>query len=155
MIPTPPVLATGQLGSHSRVDKPAASTKETRVAPRLSASHVPSITGVRLAPNDVEATLMNISTHGVAVECGRRFLPKSEVTVCVEGTFEPSSIAGRVARCAVVGIGPDGGLRYQVGIAFAHPIDLADTPSPVPPRPETPRLRPAPAKDPPTLRNRW
>lgn len=128
---------------------------ERRAATRLPASRVPSITRVRLSPHGVEATLINISTRGVAVECDCRLLPKAEVTVLFDGTFEPSSVASRVARCAVVGLGQDGALRYQVGIAFAGPIQLVEAPTPVAQSPEAPRLGPAPTPPSTVLRNRW
>ncbi len=118
---------------------------ESRVACRLPASRVPSITGVQLVPGDVDATLINISTHGVAVECERRFLPRSEVTVNFGGSFHPRSVAARVARCTVVGITNDGALRYQVGLAFVRPIELL----------ESSRAEPADVPPAPVLRNRW
>ncbi len=118
---------------------------ESRIACRLPASRVPSITGVRLEPGGIEATLINISTHGVAVECERRLLPRSEVTVIFVGSFQPASAAARVARCTVVGITNDGALRYQVGLAFVRPIELL----------ESSRAEPADVPPAPVLRNRW
>ena len=138
---------------------PATAGKETRVAVRFPASAVPSITGVRLSiDGDAEAdsedcTLVDISTHGVGVECGRRYLPKTDVTVLFDGSFAPSSVASRVARCTVAGIADDGSLRYQVGIAFAHAIEIAEaSPSVTVHASRRPEPGVAPA---PVVRYRW
>lgn len=139
-------------------DTPAPTVaKGNRAAPRVLASRVPSITGVRLSPPDLEATLINISAHGVAVECGRRLALKTQVTVLFDGTFEPSSVEGRVARCTIAGLGPNGALTYQLGIAFASPIALVEAPAPVIERSDALRHGPAITPTPPStvLRNRW
>jgi len=136
-------------------DRAPNAIKESRAATRLPASRVPSITAVRLSPHGVEGTLINISTHGVAVECDRRLLPKSQVTVLFDGTFEPSSVASRVARCHVVGLGQDGGLRYQAGIAFDSPIELVEAPTPVAQHPEPQRPDPTSTPSSVVVRNRW
>jgi len=126
--------------------------EENRDAPRRPASAVPSITGVRISPHGVEASLVNISESGVLAECGERLKPGSAVTVVFEGTFTPRSVEGRVARNTVSSMGKDGRLRYHVGIAFTKHIDLG--PGPVDTAPEKPRTDgPAPAQPP--ARNRW
>ena len=134
-------------------------TLENRSAPRRQASLVPSIMGVRLSPYGADATLVNISTSGVLVECGRRLKPGSEVTVVLDGSFSPSSIESRVARTSVAGIDKDGALRYHVGIAFKNPIELDDAPAtateqPVPEM-EMPLPLPNSTPVPAVLRNRW
>lgn len=147
MTPPPPAVTAANAPATS-------AAKETRAATRLPASRVPSITRVRLSPAEIEVTLINISTGGVAIECDCRLMPQSEVTVHFDGTFKPSSVASRVARCAVAGIGKDGALRYQVGIAFASPIDLLEAPTP---QAQRPAHRPGRGPTPPAtvLRNRW
>ena len=138
----------------------------TASAPRLKASVVPSITGVRISPGDAPARLVNISWSGVLVECEQRLKPGSEVTVHFAGTFQPAQVPSRVARVNVSGIGPTGALTYQIGLAFAIPITL-----PAPPAYRQPKTRAvwpasppaaaapiAPAVYPPlhsVLRNRW
>lgn len=124
-------------------------------ATRLPASLVPSIKGMRLSPPETEVALVNISATGVLVECGRRFTPGSDVTASFEGTFTPSSVPGRIVRCAVASIGPDGVLRYHVGLAFGHRIDLDDAPGATVRRPEAPRPGAAAAPPSTVLRNRW
>ncbi len=96
----------------------------THIARRQRASRIPGITAVRLTPSGGDASLVNISSSGVLVECGSRLAPKTTVTVRFEGTFSPASVEGQVARCQVAGIGKDGAIRYHVGIAFARHIPL-------------------------------
>lgn len=111
--------------------RPLASTPEQRAAKRIPAARFPSIEGVRLSPNDVVSTLVNISTSGVLVECTSKPRPGSSVTVHFSGTFTPATIRGRVARTIVASLGKDGVLHYMVGIAFDEPIDLEE-PAPEP-----------------------
>jgi hypothetical protein len=123
---------------------------ENRNAPRRPASAVPSITGLRISPHGVEASLINISVSGVLAECGERLKPGSAVTVVFEGTFVPRTIEGRVARNSVSAMGKDGRLRYHVGISFTKPIDLGpDDTAPAKAEPAGPVLVP------PAVRNRW
>jgi hypothetical protein len=91
-------------------------------APRLLASDVPSITGVRLKPHGTDAKLVNISTTGMLTECNSRVKVGSTVAVLFEGTFSVPSAVGRIARCEVSAMGRDGVLRYHVAIAFNQPL---------------------------------
>jgi hypothetical protein len=97
---------------------------EGRGAPRVPASAVPSITGVRLKPFGADATLLNISATGALVECTTRLRLGTSVTVVFEGTFSPSSVEGRVARSTVATVSKNGVLRYHVGISFQTRIPL-------------------------------
>ncbi len=97
---------------------------ENRAAPRFLAAAVPSVTGLRLSPHGTDAMLVNISTTGLLAECGMRLKVGSAVTVSFEGTFQPSTAAGRVVRCAVAAMGKGGALLYHVGIAFIASIPL-------------------------------
>src|SRR5215467_6613882 len=117
--------------------------EENRDAPRRSASAVPSITGLRISPHGVEASLVNISESGVLAECGERLKPGSAVTVVFEGTFTPRTMEGRVARNSVSSMGTDGRLRYHVGISFAKPIELPPDETAPPPQAEAPTPAPA------------
>jgi PilZ domain len=133
-----------------KMDGTGSGGEENREAPRRPASAVPAITGVRISPHGVEATLVNISESGVLTECGERLKPGSAVTVVFEGTFTPRSVEGRVARNTVSSMGKDGRLRYHVGIAFTKTISLGpDESAPGNPEPEGPVLVQ------PTARNRW
>jgi hypothetical protein len=150
---------------------PPAGRDEGRGAPRLAASDVPSITGVRLRPFGAEATLMNISASGVLVECVTRLRLGTAVTVVFDGTFSPAIVEGRVARSSVATVSKNGVLGYHVGIAFQKPIPL-DVPRPTvtaaaePAPPAAPTLAapatavpapeaPAVAETPAALVNRW
>ena len=135
---------------------------ENRNAPRLLASQVPSITGLRLSPHGADAILVNISGRGVLAECTVRLKTGSAVTILFEGDFSPSSVASRVARCAVSAMGSDGLLRYHIGIAFNAPIALDDALAREPAQVEKPPAfaesgAPAPASTPvpSAVRNRW
>ena len=101
-------------------------TEDLRGAPRRAAHEVPSITGLRISPPGVDATLDNISPSGLLAECSERLKAGGAVSVVFEGTFEPRTVEARVARCAVSSMGNDGRLRYHVGISFAKPIHLDD-----------------------------
>jgi hypothetical protein len=149
-------------GAPRAVGLPAGKT----AAPRLEASVVPSITGVRISPGDAPARLVNISWSGVLVVCETRLKPGTDVTVLFAGTFQPAQVPSRVARVNVSGIGPTGALTYQIGLAFATPITLPDAPGCRQPRapaawPASPSVAAtpvAPAEHPPSqsvLRNRW
>lgn len=140
-----------KLKASSMAPNPATpSGEENRDAPRRPASAVPSITGLRISPHGVEATLVNISESGLLAECGERLKPGSVVTVVFEGTFTPRSVESRVARNTVASMGKDGRLRYHVGIAFTKPLNLGpDDSQPTKPAPEGPVLVQPPA------RNRW
>jgi len=119
----PPAPSGAQvLSTHSASGSPA----EARHAPRRPATDVPEITRLRISPRGTEAALVNISTSGLLVECSEGLRPRSQVTVVFEGGFSPSSVEGRVARCAVASVTPKGTLRYHVGIAFSKPIALPD-----------------------------
>ena len=140
-------------GARQSVGPPAGETP----APRLPASLVPAITGVRISPGGALARLVNISRSGALVECDSRLAPGAEVMVHFAGTFQPTQVPSRVARVNVSGIGPNGALTYQIGLAFATPVTLPDPPAL---RPEkAPAVGPAPpairSQPGPVLRNRW
>ena len=116
----------------------AAVAVENRYAPRLLASQVPSIAGLRLSPHGAGAILVNISGSGLLAECTVRLKTGSAVTVLFEGDFSPASVASRVARCAVSAMGSDGLLRYHIGIAFSALIALDDALAREPARAEKP-----------------
>lgn len=100
--------------------------KDSRTAPRLLASEVPSIEGIRLSPYRAEAALIDISESGLLAECGMRLQPGTEVTVIFSGSFTPTSVTGRVARTVIARIG-SAGIRYHVGIAFGQPIAIPES----------------------------
>lgn len=132
--------------------KPVVPGAENRSAVRRPASSLPAITGMRVSPHGVDASLINISESGVLADCDAQIKPGSSVTVIFDGTFTPRAVDGRVARCVVSSMGAGGRLRYHVGIAFAKRIALvpADTAAPATPEPTE-----APAPPAKIVRNRW
>jgi hypothetical protein len=144
-------------------DSPSAAVAvEHRCAPRLLASQVPSITGLRLSPHGAGAIVVNISGSGLLAECTVRLKTGSAVTVLFEGDFSPASVASRVARCAVSAMGSDGLLRYHIGIAFNASIALDDALAREPARAEklpafaeSGAAAPVSAPVPSDVRNRW
>jgi PilZ domain-containing protein len=118
-------------------------------APRLLASEVPAITGVRLKPHSAGAVLVNISTSGMLTECTSRLKVGSTVAVLFEGTFPVESVVGRIVRCEVSAMGRDSVLRYHIAIAFTQPIaaDALPVSSPPPATAAAP-LNPLDARDP-------
>jgi PilZ domain-containing protein len=123
--------------------------------PRFPAAAVPSIKGLRLSPHGAQASLVNISEKGLLAECDMRLKVGSITKIHFDGSFTPSSVSARVARCEVNGMGPDGALRYHVGIEFDAPIAL-DRPTAAPSSAADARVdvreSPPPAR---VVRNRW
>jgi len=126
--------------------EPVGPAIEHRNSGRRPASAVPEITGVRLKPHGADATLVNISTSGILVECASRIKPGTAVIVVFEGSFSPAQIDARVARSSVAIMHKGGGLGYHTGIAFNQPIVLPDLPGEinVPDEPEPQAAAPAP-----------
>jgi hypothetical protein len=91
---------------------------------RLKPSLVPSITGIMVGFGGPRMNLVNISTSGVLIEGPQRLKPGNEVKLVFEGGFSPSTVPSRVVRTLVTGIGRDGVLHYQVGLAFLSPVEL-------------------------------
>lgn len=91
---------------------------------RRQADEVPQITGLRFLPDRAPADLVNMSPIGLLAESSTRLRVGSDVTVLFEGGFEPQTVTGRVARCEVAAMAPDGVLRYRVGIEFDATLDL-------------------------------
>src|SRR5439155_18358275 len=125
-----------------------------RNAVRHAAEAMPSITGLRISPHGAQASLVNISASGVLAECSVRLQPRSLVTVIFEGTFQPGSAEGRVARSSLASVAPHGALRYHVGISFTRPLvlDGALVTKADDKKQGEPSIAAAPA---PVVRNRW
>lgn len=89
-------------------------------------SGVRDITGLRFLPEHAPATLVNMSRTGLLAESAARCRVGADITVSFEGGFEPDTVTGRVARCEVAVMGPDGLLRYHIGVEFDAPLDFDD-----------------------------
>jgi hypothetical protein len=130
-------------------------------AHRYPAVSFPEIEAVRLSPVGATASLVNLSSSGILVECTSRSVPGTALTVEFVGSFSPASVEGRVIRCEVKGISPDGSLRYFIGIAFMAPIPLPNEaarksdPRTAPPSAPIPAAASGPAESAPAPRNRW
>jgi len=110
------------------VDPQPAGQTEAHGAPRRRpASAMPSITGLRISPPGIGATLVDISTNGLLAESGVAPRIGQEVEVTFEGTFSPATAAGQVVRSAIAAMAP-GGIRYHVAVAFTTPIVLDPLP---------------------------
>jgi hypothetical protein len=106
---------------------------ERRAAHRWEASTMKAITGLRLSPCGGDASLVNISESGILAKSNTKLQQGAPVTVVLDGTFSPSMITGRVARCVVADIDSSGVLWYHVGIAFNKTIVIQGAaPAPVP-----------------------
>jgi PilZ domain len=128
---------------------------EARTAPRVPASAVAGIKGIRLSPHGTEATLLNISASGILVECTSRLRLGTAVTTIFDGTFSPASVEGRVARSSVANVSKKGILQYHIGIAFLSPIAFDQAPAAEIPQPDAPPQAPSAAPVPPVIGNRW
>jgi hypothetical protein len=136
---------------------------------RRAASEVPTITGLRFLPQEADATLVNISTRGLLAESAARLVVDTPVKVEFIGRFHPAVVSGRVVRCQLAMMGPDGLLRYDIAVEFDAPIGLGEEAAGVPEVPEgmlgspeslglpdvatgLPDVATAPRR---TVRNRW
>ncbi len=89
-------------------------------------SAVRDITGVRFLPDRAQATLVNMSHTGVLVESSVRLRVGSQIALAFEGGFEPETMTGRVVRCEVSVMRPDGVLEYHVGIEFDFSLEFGE-----------------------------
>ena len=87
---------------------------------------VREITGLRFLPEHAPATLVNMSRTGLLAESAMRCRVGADITLLFEGGFEPGTVTGRVARCEVAVMGPDGLLRYHVGVEFDALLEFDD-----------------------------
>ena len=117
---------------------------ETAVGTRRPADAIPQITGLRFLPEGTSAELLNISPTGLLAESAARLHVGRAAIVQFEGTFAPQVTNGRVARCQVAVMKPDGSLRYHIAIEFDAPLALHE--------PAAPRAG-APVEH--AVRNRW
>lgn len=131
-----------------RPEAPASVDISGRKATRYPASMVPAITGIRISARGIEARLVNISATGLLAECRDRLQTGNSVTVAFDGSFVPARVGGKVVRNYVASVGPDGALRYHIGIAFLDRIalEVEDGGAREAPPPAAPRR---------VVRNRW
>ena len=111
---------------------------------RRPAEDVPHIRGLRFLPEGTTADLLNISPSGLLAESSARLGVGRATIVQLVGRNAPMEVSGRVARCEVAVMKPDGSLRYQIAIEFDTPLSLEDE--------SVPRAG-APVEQ--AVRNRW
>lgn len=104
--------------------KPKEDKKERRRSQRLDVNE--GITG-RIKPT-MEVRIVNISQHGMLIECPCGLPPAGMCELTVESPSGPKVIRGRVARCRAQMVKQDDGkvaIRFHAGLEF--PEDLAGT----------------------------
>jgi len=95
--------------------------EDRRVSRRRSLAQLPDVTAVKVASQEVD--VINASNGGILIECSLRLPPGTESRLEILRSDAALRVSGRVLRCQVMEISPDG-LRYQIAIAFSKPIDI-------------------------------
>jgi hypothetical protein len=108
-------------------------------------SVVRDITGVRFLPDRAPAALVNMSQTGLLVESTVRQRVGSQIALAFEGGFEPDAVTGRVVRCEVAEMRPDGVLQYHTAVEFDFSLEFDD---------EAEETAAPPAQEV-SVRNRW
>src|SRR5262245_49196012 len=93
-------------------------TTDRRVTRRRSHEH--GIVRVRVRPGHL-ATVVDVSAGGVLVETEHRLLPGSSVELQLEREHHREKLRGRVVRCSVVPVRPEG-VFYRGAPAFDRPL---------------------------------
>jgi CheY-like chemotaxis protein len=109
-------------GVQSRILREAAA-EDRRVAERKGRADVPWLSAIKLSWGD-EVGLVNISSNGVLVETGSKFIPGSTTELHLSGPDTNLVVPVRFIRSEVARI--DGlGVKYHAAAAFASELDLA------------------------------
>jgi hypothetical protein len=93
---------------------------ERRQTPRRVDPEAHGIVRVRIRPGH-DASLLNISCGGAAIDTAHRLLPGTVVELQLETLVRRASARGRVARCAVVRVEANR-LWYRAALCFEEPI---------------------------------
>lgn len=94
-------------------------SEDRRVAVRVGAGQIDQGVRCRVVPGE-EARLIDVSPYGVLIETSRALAPGRSVRLQVAKSLNGySDVHGRVIRCAVAALSPDGGPRFHAGIAVA------------------------------------
>jgi hypothetical protein len=94
---------------------------DRRTKNRLPVHLLPNLGTVRVAAEQV--VVINASSDGLLIESGRRLRPGTEKTVEFVRDDERLRMRGRVVRCELKSISPEGP-RYQAAIALSSSIDM-------------------------------
>jgi hypothetical protein len=112
------VLESGHLGQFLR----QVAAEERRTAERKGRGEVPWLSAIKLSWGD-EVGLVNISSSGVLVETGSKFIPGSTTELHLSGPDTNLIVPVRFIRSTVAHV--DGrGVKYHAAAAFAKELDL-------------------------------
>ena len=100
---------------------------ERRRAPRHAAPEQHGVLRVRVRPGH-EASLLDLSSSGAAIETAHRLLPGAVVELQLETQHRRSAARGRIVRCEVVRVAASR-LLYRAAICFEAPIAPALAPA--------------------------
>jgi hypothetical protein len=93
---------------------------DRRLTSRTSAVSELGISQARVRPGH-EASVIDISAHGVLIETVLRLLPGRQVELQIERGDEVTAIRGRVVRCRVSRVLPSR-VSYRGAIGFDQPL---------------------------------
>jgi CheY-like chemotaxis protein len=111
-------MESGQVGQFLR----QVAADERRTAERKNRGDVPWLSAIKLSWGD-EVGLVNISSSGVLVETGSKFIPGSTTELHLSGPETNLIVPVRFIRSEVAHI--DGrGVKYHAAAAFANELDL-------------------------------
>jgi hypothetical protein len=102
------------------MDSSFRSLTDRRLSARSSAVNELGILQARVRPGH-EASVIDISAHGVLIETALRLLPGRQVELQIERGDELMAIRGRVVRCRVVRVLPSR-VSYHGAIGFDKPL---------------------------------
>jgi CheY-like chemotaxis protein len=112
------------------------SAADRRAALRLAQREIPWLSNVRLSLES-PISLVNISSSGVLLESGSKFVPGSSTELHLTGPEGNLVVPVRFIRSEIARI--DGlGVKYHAAAAFAREIDLASPRAAAAPRPASP-----------------
>jgi hypothetical protein len=93
--------------------------EDRRVFVRKPIDQIPRFGPVRIAAEKVD--VLNASQGGLLIESPMRLPPGSENAVELSLAEAPRRVRGRIVRCEVRALAPEG-LRYRMAIAFNAPV---------------------------------
>jgi hypothetical protein len=93
--------------------------EDRRVFVRKPIDQIPRFGPVRISAEEVE--VLNASQGGLLIESPLRLTPGSENAVELSLAEAPRRVRGRIVRCEVKALAPEGP-RYRIAIAFNAPV---------------------------------
>ena len=114
-------LESGQSGQFLR----QVAAEERRTAERKKRGEVPWLSAIKLSWGD-EVGLVNISSSGVLVETGSKFIPGSTTELHFSGPETNLIVPVRFIRSEVAHV-DNRGVKYHAAAAFANELDITRT----------------------------